>query len=37
MLTELVRHASLFWEHVLVINGHGGNVTALRTAQLTSQ
>jgi len=37
MFTELVRHASLFWEHVLVINGHGGNATALRTAQLACQ
>src|ERR1019366_3276731 len=23
MVVELVRHASLFWKHVLVINGHG--------------
>src|SRR5665647_730520 len=37
MVTELVRHASLFWEHVLVINGHGGNTAALRTAQQTCQ
>lgn len=37
MVTELVRHASLFWEHVLVINGHGGNTTALRSAQKTCQ
>jgi mycofactocin system creatininase family protein len=37
MVTELVRHASLFWEQVLVINGHGGNATALRSAQQTCQ
>lgn len=35
MVTELVRHASLFWAHVLVINGHGGNANALRSAQQT--
>jgi creatinine amidohydrolase len=33
MVVELVRHASLFWKHVLVINGHGGNATALRSAR----
>lgn len=37
MVIELVRHASLFWEHVLVINGHGGNATALRSAQQACQ
>jgi mycofactocin precursor peptide peptidase len=37
MVVELVRHASLFWEHVLVINGHGGNSTALLSAQQTCQ
>jgi mycofactocin system creatininase family protein len=37
MMVELVRHASLFWEHVLVINGHGGNATALRSAQQACQ
>jgi mycofactocin precursor peptide peptidase len=37
MVVELVRHASLFWEHVLVINGHGGNATALRAAQRDCQ
>jgi creatinine amidohydrolase len=37
MVTELVRHASLFWEHVLVINGHGGNTEALRSAEQTCQ
>lgn len=37
MVTELVRHASLFWEHVLIINGHGGNTEALRSAQKTCQ
>jgi mycofactocin system creatininase family protein len=37
MVVELVRHASLFWEHVLVINGHGGNATALRSAQRACQ
>jgi mycofactocin system creatininase family protein len=37
MVVELVRHASLFWEHVLVINGHGGNATALRSAQQACQ
>ena len=37
MVVELVRHASLFWQHVLVINGHGGNTTALRSAVQTCQ
>ena len=37
MVTELIRHASLFWEHVLIINGHGGNTNALRSAQKTCQ
>jgi|ERR1035437_4327 mycofactocin precursor peptide peptidase len=37
LVTELVRHASLFWEHVLIINGHGGNTEALRSAQKTCQ
>jgi len=29
VLAEFVRHASLTWRHVLVINGHGGNTPAL--------
>jgi len=37
LVIELVRHASRFWERVLVINGHGGNVTALRSALQTCQ
>jgi creatinine amidohydrolase len=32
VLTEFVRHASLTWRHVLVINGHGGNAAALAKA-----
>lgn len=36
VLIEFVRHASLTWRHVLVINGHGGNAGALaRAAELT--
>ena len=32
VLVEFVRHAASSWEHVLVINGHGGNAEALRRA-----
>jgi creatinine amidohydrolase len=32
VLVEFVRHASLAWRHVLVINGHGGNAPALHRA-----
>ncbi len=32
VLVEFVRHASATWEHVLVINGHGGNADALEQA-----
>lgn len=32
LLVELVRHASLTWRHVLIVNGHGGNADALRAA-----
>ena len=36
MLVEFIRHASLTWRQVLVINGHGGNAAALaRAAELT--
>ena len=32
LLIELGRHASLHWPAMLLINGHGGNVTAIRDA-----
>lgn len=32
LLVELVRHATLSWPGVLVLNGHGGNLAALRRA-----
>jgi mycofactocin precursor peptide peptidase len=32
LLVELGRHASLHWPAMLVVNGHGGNVTAIRDA-----
>jgi mycofactocin system creatininase family protein len=32
VLVEFVRHASASWEHVLVVNGHGGNADALTQA-----
>src|ERR1700685_1963054 len=32
LLVELGRHASLHWPAVLLVNGHGGNVTAIRDA-----
>lgn len=32
LLVEFVRHAAGDWRHVLVVNGHGGNVEALRRA-----
>lgn len=32
LLVELVRHASADWDHVLVVNAHGGNVEAVRAA-----
>src|SRR5271154_6395065 len=32
LLIELGRHASLHWPAVLLVNGHGGNVTAIRDA-----
>ncbi len=36
VLVEFVRHASLTWRHVLIINGHGGNAAALaKAAELT--
>jgi creatinine amidohydrolase len=35
LLVELVRHASLSWRAVFVVNGHGGNVDALRQARTT--
>jgi mycofactocin precursor peptide peptidase len=31
-LTELGRHASLHWPALLLVNGHGGNVTAVEAA-----
>jgi creatinine amidohydrolase len=31
-LIELGRHASLHWPALLLVNGHGGNVTAVETA-----
>ena len=36
LLVEFVRHAAGDWQHVLVVNGHGGNAEALaRAAALT--
>lgn len=36
LLVEFVRHAAGDWQHVLVVNGHGGNADALaRAAALT--
>ena len=32
MLVELVRHASLHWPATLLVNGHGGNIPAIRAA-----
>lgn len=32
LIVEFVRHAAGDWRHVLVVNGHGGNVDALRRA-----
>jgi creatinine amidohydrolase len=32
VLVKFVRHASWSWQHVLVINGHGGNIEALAAA-----
>lgn len=32
LLIEFVRHAAADWEHVLVVNGHGGNAEALAGA-----
>jgi mycofactocin system creatininase family protein len=32
VLVELGRHASLHWPAMLLVNGHGGNVTAIRAA-----
>src|SRR5580693_10064201 len=32
LLVELGRHASLHWPTMLLVNGHGGNVTAIRDA-----
>ena len=32
VVVEFVRHASLTWRHVLVVNGHGGNAAALAQA-----
>jgi mycofactocin system creatininase family protein len=32
VLVELGRHASLHWPAMLLVNGHGGNVTAIRDA-----
>src|SRR5271168_3335960 len=32
ILVELGRHASLHWPAMLLVNGHGGNVTAIRDA-----
>ena len=32
VLVKFVRHASWSWRHVLVINGHGGNMEALAAA-----
>jgi creatinine amidohydrolase len=33
VLVELGRHASLHWPAMLLVNGHGGNVTAIREAE----
>jgi mycofactocin system creatininase family protein len=33
LLTELVRRASQWWRAVFIVNGHGGNVDALREAR----
>ncbi|WP_255498074.1 mycofactocin biosynthesis peptidyl-dipeptidase MftE [Nakamurella sp. PAMC28650] len=33
VVVEFVRHASLRWSHVLIVNGHGGNASALRSAE----
>ena len=32
LLVELGRHASLHWPAMVLVNGHGGNVTAIRDA-----
>ena len=32
LLIELGRHASLHWSRMLLVNGHGGNVSAIRAA-----
>jgi creatinine amidohydrolase len=32
VLVEFVRHASASWDHVLIVNGHGGNADALTQA-----
>ena len=32
LLVELGRHASLHWPAMLLVNGHGGNVAAIRDA-----
>lgn len=36
VVVELVRHASRDWDHVVVVNGHGGNADALATAVATA-
>lgn len=33
VIVEFVRHASLSWRQVLIVNGHGGNEPALQAAQ----
>lgn len=33
LLVEFVRHAAGDWQHVLVVNGHGGNAEALARAE----
>jgi mycofactocin precursor peptide peptidase len=35
LLVELGRHASLHWPSTLLVNGHGGNATAIRDALAT--
>ncbi|HVT69229.1 MAG TPA: mycofactocin biosynthesis peptidyl-dipeptidase MftE [Trebonia sp.] len=35
VLVELGRHASLHWPAMLLVNGHGGNVPAIRSALAT--
>jgi mycofactocin system creatininase family protein len=35
MLVELGRHASLHWAAMLLVNGHGGNVAAIKDALTT--